>query len=87
MQVRRASISIAANIVEGCARASAADYARHLSIAYGSACEAQYEIDLAIRFGYVSDANAGALRELAARVVQVLGRLNLRVHEFSAKRR
>jgi four helix bundle protein len=86
MQVRRASVSIAANIVEGCARPSAADYARHLSIAYGSACEAQYEIDLAIRFGYVSEPAAGPLRELAARVVQLLGGLNRGVQQFSARR-
>jgi four helix bundle protein len=84
MQVRRSSVSIAANIVEGCARASAAEYARHLSIAYGSACEAQYQIDLAIRFGYVRDADAKPLQELAARVVQLLGALNRAVQRFTA---
>lgn len=71
-QARRASVSIAANIVEGSARLSRLDFLRSLNIAYGSACELEYEISLAIRLGYVSDDDARDLAHLAARTCRAL---------------
>ncbi|HUI05896.1 MAG TPA: four helix bundle protein [Verrucomicrobiae bacterium] len=38
-QVRRAAVSIPANLAEGCGRAGDADFARFVQIAFGSACE------------------------------------------------
>ena len=57
-QTRRAAVSVAANIVEGCARRSEAEYVRFLEMAYGSARELQYEIGLCARLGYI-DGEAG----------------------------
>jgi four helix bundle protein len=57
-QARRAAVSVAANIVEGCARFSEAEYVRFLEMAYGSARELQYEISLCTRLGYL-DGEAG----------------------------
>ncbi len=41
-QLRRASMSVAANIVEGCGRDSECDMRRHFRIALGSAAEVEY---------------------------------------------
>ena len=46
-QIRRSSVSIPANIAEGCGRGSDADLARFLRIAAGSASELEYHLLLA----------------------------------------
>ena len=52
-QMRRAAISVAANIVEGCAHTTQTEYLRFIEIAYASARELQYEIELAGRLGFL----------------------------------
>lgn len=54
-QMRRAAVSAASNIVEGCARRSQADYPRFLDIAYGSVRELEYQVSLAHRLGLLND--------------------------------
>ena len=50
-QIRRAAVSAAANIVEGCARDSVSEYAKFLNIAFGSLREAGYYVELSHRLG------------------------------------
>src|SRR5205823_3713097 len=53
-QLRCASYSVAANIVEGASRESKRDYLHFLCIARGSLPETQYFVHLAQRLGYLS---------------------------------
>jgi four helix bundle protein len=56
-QLRRAAVSVASNIVEGCARQTEKDYLRFLDIAFGSLRELSYQASLAHRLEYL-DAEA-----------------------------
>jgi len=54
-QIRRAAVSVAANIVEGCSRDNDGDFRRFLQMAQGSAAELDYETLLAHDLRYLTD--------------------------------
>ena len=62
-QLRRASYSVPANVVEGASRESKKDYLHFLYIARGSLSETQYFIHLALRLDYLSPEEADALHQ------------------------
>ncbi len=62
-QLRRAAVSIPANIVEGYKKESALDKARFLNISQGSLEECRYYLILAPELGYVSMEIARQLSE------------------------
>jgi four helix bundle protein len=71
-QIRRAAVSVAANLVEGCARRSERDYLHFVSIAIGSASEVRYLIRLAVRLGFVETGAGDKLAHGYGRVSRAL---------------
>jgi four helix bundle protein len=78
-QLRRATLSVPSNIVEGTARHSNRDYAHFLRIALGSASEARYLVSVAARLRFLEPAASEPLLAQFDRLVKGLELLAQRV--------
>lgn len=74
-QLRRAAVSIASNLVEGCARSTQAEYARFVEIAFGSAREVEYQLSIACRLDYVPVPHTAEISSQAEEVTRVIAGL------------
>lgn len=79
-QLRRSAVSVPSNIAEGCGRDSEKDFARFLSIAAGSASEAEYQLLLARDLSYLPadvhsqlDANVNEVKRMLNSFIRTLG--------------
>ena len=74
-QLRRAAVSVPANIAEGHARAFLKEYLHHLSISYGSLAELETHLEIASRLGYVNTTQTQAVLSQAAEIGRMLNGL------------
>jgi four helix bundle protein len=82
-QIRRAAVSVPANIAEGNARRGPKEYLHHVSIAQGSLAELETELMLAEDLGYVSSKEVATVLDQAADVGRLLSRLEASLRRSS----
>ena len=75
IQLRRAAVSVACNIVEGCARRTSREYLQFVNVAFGSASEAQYLLHLTVRLGLLSPAEGAPLCDAYLQLLRRLQKL------------
>jgi four helix bundle protein len=74
-QIRRAAVSIPANIAEGQGRQHEREFLHHLSIAYGSLAEVETHAQIARRLGYVTPQREDQMLEQSGRIGRMLNGL------------
>ena len=83
-QLRRSSVSIGANIAEGCGRRSDGELVRFRQIARGSASETEYHLLLAKDLGFLQE---GDFHNAEERIVEVQRMLTSLVQRVQPVRR
>ncbi len=71
-QIRRAAVSIPANIAEGAGRFSKKEFAHFLSNSQGSASELETELEIAYRLGYLNQENFSLLLAQLERIGRLI---------------
>jgi four helix bundle protein len=88
-QMRRAAVSIAANIAEGYTRSGTKEFSRFLDIALGSLVECEVFLEIAHELGYGQTADIEKAKNLLIEIKKLLysfkGGLNDRVKENRVK--
>jgi len=74
-QLRRACVSIAANLAEGCGRRGDGEFGRFCSIAMGSASEVEYHLHLAKDLELISAKDHQSLSQRATELKRMLAAL------------
>ena len=78
VQLRRGAASIATNLAEGCGRAQGY-FGRFVQIAFGSACEVEYQLLLSRDLGLIGSEQYDSLVKLVSEIKRMLHGLLKRV--------
>lgn len=71
-QMRRAAISVPANVIEGYSKESPAEYARFLTISIGSLAELEFFIEISLDLKYLDSDNSNKANSLIYEVKRLL---------------
>ena len=71
-QLRRCSVSVPSNIAEGAGRGTDSQFKRFLEFSMGSINEAQTQLELAYRFGYLEKQHIESLLEEALQIYKMI---------------
>jgi four helix bundle protein len=82
-QIRRAAVSISANVAEGSQRGSDREYARFVRIARGSAAELVTLVEISGDLGLIDEASVCDLVRAASGIGRMLSGLDKRLHDRS----
>jgi four helix bundle protein len=85
-QLRRSAVSISSNIAEGSGRASDAEFARFLEIAYGSLMEVVSQLQIAKLQGYLKPSEFDELYQASDRLARILSGLRSSLSRRHMKR-
>lgn len=85
-QIRRAAISILANIVEGYSKTSKKDFALFLGISIGSATELELYLELSLELRYLSKSDFKKANSLLIEVKKMLYSFQRRIKELEGAR-
>jgi four helix bundle protein len=85
-QLRRAALSIPANIAEGCGRNGHAELARFLGIALGSANELDYHLLLAQDLGYIDPSQYEPLAAETRNITNMLAAFIARLRQPNSRK-
>jgi four helix bundle protein len=86
-QVRRAAVSVCANIAEGAKRRSNTDYGRFLNIAEGSIAETEALLRLSADLGFASAATTPQLVGEAEEIARMLAAMRKSVEKQASPQR
>jgi len=84
-QIRRAVVSIPANIAEGHARKYTREFVRHLSIAAGSLAELETHLMIATRLHMIPKPTEQQILRKASRLGRMLTGLRSSLHQIGAR--
>lgn len=71
-QIRRASVSVASNVAEGCAKNSKKELLRHLDIALGSLSELETQLIISKEIGFIDDIEFQSLSSKIETIMKML---------------
>ena len=85
LQLRRAAVSVPANIAEGRGRTGVGEYLHHLSIAHGSLKELETHLEISRRLGYLTPEVLADFQGRLDEVGRLLGGLIRKLRATAAK--